>query len=702
MSIIQDIRDKYAKVTVVLIALALIGFILTDYFQSQSRSMGGSASTTVGVVNGRSIDIKEFNQATTDIEASMKQQGYPTGEGLTEQARTQAWDQQVSIALLEGEFNKLGIDVSKKEIGDILYGANPPQELAQQFTDEKTGQYNAAQAKQALEQTLKKGTQEQKDYFNNRITQWILQRKYEKYNSMFANTVNVPKWFVEKQNADNSQLAKISYVSQTYASIADSTVKVDDKEIADYVNKHKEDFKQEESRNIAFVTFNAAPSAADTTVAKNRIMELKAGFDTTNNVLMFLAAEGVSNYYDGYISGKTIQIAAKDSIFKLPVGGLYGPYIDGNSFVLAKMLGARQMADTARVRHILVSTQQRDTATALKILDTVKLALSAGASFDSICAKYSEDPGSKDKGGLYESVTPGQMVPQFNDYVLGNSVGSKGVVKTDYGYHYIEILSQKGGSTAYKIAYLPKEITTSQETVNSALNDANQFYGEAKDAKAFDASYEKNWKAKGSLKSIATNIKPTDAQVQGLGFSRELVRNIYTTKKGQAVKPERVGDQYVVALVTDVFEEGTQSPATARMMVEPILRNKKKAELLKKKVGAVSTLEAAGNMLNGALVQVADSLRIDSRQSKSLGYEPKILGAVFNPANKGKVVNEALEGAGGVYVIRVDEVTSTPVTAGSIDEQRKMMAQQKQGMLSNPLGALRKAATIKDKRADRF
>lgn len=700
MSIIQDIRDKYAKVTVVAIAVSLIGFILTDYFQSKSRSMGGSNSTTVGVVNGRKIDLKEFNQAVTDIEANMKQQGYPTGEGLTEQARTQAWDQQVSIALLEDEFNKLGIDVSKKELGDILYGANPPQELAQQFTDKTTGQYNAAQAKQALEQTLKKGTQEQKDYFNNRIAQWVLQRKYEKYVSMLSNTVNVPKWFVEKQNADNSQMAKVSYVTQTYASIPDSSVKVDDKEIADYISKHKEDFKQEESRNIAYVTFNAAPSSADTLLVRNRLMELKAGFDTTDNIQNFLAAEGV-DFYDGYISGKTIQIAAKDSIFKTPVGQVYGPYLDGNSFVLAKMLGVKQMADTAKVRHILISTQQRDTASALLRLDSVKLALAGGANFDSICAKYSDD-GTKDQGGVYDNVTHGQMVPTFNDFIFSNATGTKGVVKTDFGYHYVEILSQKGGGAAYKIAYLPKEIATSQETVNTALNNANQFFGEAKDAKGFDAAYEKNWKAKGSVKSVATNIKPADAQLQGIGFSREMVRNIYAADKGDIVKPERVGDQYIVALVTDVYEEGTQSPAVARMMVEPILRNKKKAEILKKKVGAVSTLEAAGNMLNGAVVQVADSLRIDARQSKSMGFEPKVLGAAFNPANKGKVVPEVLEGSQGVYVVRVDEVTTTPFTAGSVEEQRKAMAQQKQQMLGNPLGALRNAATIKDKRADRF
>jgi peptidyl-prolyl cis-trans isomerase D len=61
MSIIQDIRDKYAKLTVVLVALALLGFILTDYFAGKSR-MSGNVSQTIGSVNGNSISFEEFNQ----------------------------------------------------------------------------------------------------------------------------------------------------------------------------------------------------------------------------------------------------------------------------------------------------------------------------------------------------------------------------------------------------------------------------------------------------------------------------------------------------------------------------------------------------------------------------------------------------------------------------------------------------------------
>ena len=77
MSIIQDIRDKYAKLTVVLIALALVGFILTDYFAGKSRGMVGGPSNTVGVVNGKKILFEDFSKKVTQAEENMKAQGYP-------------------------------------------------------------------------------------------------------------------------------------------------------------------------------------------------------------------------------------------------------------------------------------------------------------------------------------------------------------------------------------------------------------------------------------------------------------------------------------------------------------------------------------------------------------------------------------------------------------------------------------------------
>ena len=318
MSVIQKIRDKYARISVIAIALALMGFILTDYVTGRNRGgYGGGSKNIVGRVNGQKIDRIDFEKKVKQQEDFQKQQGYSRGGEADRQQATQAvWEQEISRILMTEEIDKLGMQVGKREFGDILYGDNAPADIIKQFTDPKTGQFNPAQAKQAVDQMLKKGTQDQKDNFKNFLNQLAVQRMAEKYNSLLTNGTNYPRWILEKQNADNSQLGKLSMIREVYSSIPDSSVKISDQEIADFVSKHKEDYKQEEGRSIAYVSFSASASAADSADAKNKAAALITQLDTTKNVQQLLASEGINNYYDGYINGKTIQIAVKDSIFK--------------------------------------------------------------------------------------------------------------------------------------------------------------------------------------------------------------------------------------------------------------------------------------------------------------------------------------------------------------------------------------------------
>ncbi|MBI5372806.1 MAG: SurA N-terminal domain-containing protein [Sphingobacteriales bacterium] len=719
MSIIQDIRDKYAKLTVVLIALALVGFILTDYFSGKSRGMIGGPSNTIGVVNGKKISFDEFNKKVAQAEESMKAQGTPAAYA-SQQALEQAWNQEISQVLLADEFEKLGIEVGKKELGDILYGANPPQDIKQQFTDEKTGQFNAVLAKQNIDEVLKKGQPEQKANINAYINQLVNLRMADKYYSLLANTINYPRWMVEKQNADNSQLAKISLVREVYSSIPDSSIKIDDSEIADYISKNKSLFKQAESRSISYVSFRAAASAKDSAETLRSLENSRERFMTADSVAQYLAGEG-AQYFDGYVSGNAIKIPVKDSLLKLPVGGIYGPYLDGNSYVLARMMGTKVLPDSVKCRHVLVGTDVQqggfDDSTASRKIDSIKNAINAGASWDAMVQQYNpaSDGSRQNKGEMTFSSTqiqdPG-FAKEFAQFILfDGKVGERKVVKTSFGYHYIEIMAAIQPSAHYKIAYLPKEIIASQETDNAALNEANLFAGDNRDLKSFEANYEKTLKPKGIQKAVASDIGRSSSYINGLnGATRSFVRAIYDAKKGEVLKPERIDDNYVVAVVTDVFEEGTMSPARARLAgdIAP-LRNKKKEEILKKKIGTVTTLEDAIAKLGGnKIIETADSIRINSALSAGLGYEPKVTGAAFNPANKGKLVPEVIGGQQGVYVVRVDYQATTPVTNGDVNAERASRYQQAKQNLSNqysqnnPLSILRNAATIKDKRYNRY
>jgi peptidyl-prolyl cis-trans isomerase D len=713
MSVIQKIRDKYARVAVVLIALALMGFILTDYLTGRGSNLfgGGGSSTTVGKVNGKKIGLTEFENKVSQLDQYQKSQPYYQGGDVARQQNIdQIWNQEVSRILMEDEMSKLGITVGKRELNDLLFGANPPDDIRKAGTDPQTGQFNPVIAQQAINDLKSKGTKEQIAQFNEYLAQLRYNRMTEKFTSLLSNSVNFPRWMVEKQIADNSLMAKISMVKEVYTSISDSSIKISDKEIEDYIKKNEDDYQQEETRSIAYVTFSALPSAKDSLAIQETLRNMKAEFDSASDMDRFFASKGLENRnYNGYIAGKEIRHANKDSIFKIPVGSVYGPYLDGSSYVLAKLNDVKTLPEKAKARHILVQTatqnQQtgvmeptRDTAEARKMIDSIRGLILKGENFDSVAKRLSDDGGSKDKGGVYDSVTTGQMVAPFNEFIFNNPVGTKGIVYTEFGFHYMEVLKQYGSATAYKITYLPVPITASTTTDQDASNDANFFAGNSRDLKAFNANYEKELKPKGITKLEAKDIKPSDYQIMGLGTSRKFVKAIYETGTGKVLEPEKIGDNYVVAVVTEVNKKGRMSLAKARPLVEPLLRNKKKAEMFKAKVGKVTTLEAASTAL-GKPIEALDSIRMTAGSGPI--YEPRVNGAAFNSANKGKVVPEVLEGRNGVYVIRVEDVIATPVGNANIADNRRSKyeeAKRNNAAANNAMNALRAAANIVDKR----
>jgi peptidyl-prolyl cis-trans isomerase D len=722
MSVIQSIQEKYAKLMAIIIAIALITFVVMLAFENGGSLFGGGRnSTTVGKVNGRTIEYTAFVKKVDQQEQYMAQQGYGSGPMLQQEAVNAAWNQEIEQLIQTDELDKLGMKVGSKEMGDLLYGQNPPDDLKKQFTDPATGLYNGQMAKQQIDQVLKnkKGNAEQlaaREQLISYINYLQNNRLSEKYKALLNNSVNVPKWLVEKEIADKSQMATIAMVRENFSAINDSTIKITDKEIEEFISKNKDDYKQTENRSISYVTFSALPSAADSASARSEILQLKPEFDTTKSIESFLLGQGERNFYNGYINGNRIQIPVKDSIFRLPIGGVYGPYLDGTNYSMARLLASRTQPDTVNVRHILVATMQRDpqsgqfypvrdSATARKKMDSIQAVLSGGAIFDSLVVQVSDDEGSKSKGGVYEKVEAGVMASEFNDYIFGNPTGSKGVVMTQFGFHYIEILSQKGNSPAYKVAYLSRPIETSTETDNNANNEASKFAAQSRDLKSFNANADK-LKASGINKNIANEIVPSAYQIPGLGMSRSFIKNIFKADLGDVLEPEKVEDNYVVAVVTEVNEEGTKSAAKARIAVEPLLRNKKIAEKLKQKIGTPASLEAAAATLGGKQIEIVDSLRLAGMQSTpvamSLGGEPKVIGASFNPANKGKIT--VIEGGSAIYVIRVDNITATAVAGANVAEERKsrIMQLKQQAMYRSPLQALREAATIKDRRSEFF
>ncbi len=707
MSIIQNIRDKAAWIIIAAIALALIAFVVQDAFQN--RSIFDRSSNTVGVINGEKIDAIEFEKRVAQAEEQYRNQGYPMNDMMRQNIRESLWNEYVEKSIMQDHYEDLGIEVSDKELSDILYGANPPQDLRQQFTDPNTGAYDANLAYQQIQALRKqKSSPMYNSFFNQYLPALAQSRQREKYVSLIANTIYVPRWMVEKMSVDDSQMASISYVNIPYTTISDSAVKVSDADIKSYLEAHSEEYQQEEARGIEYVMFDAAPSKADSAAVLSQVTALKDEFATTTDVAAFLARHGTEiPYFDGFVPKSKLQVPNADTLMALNEGQVYGPYTDNSNYALARMMEKRTLPDSVKVRHILIKTGQQGMplapdSVASKRIDSIVNALRAGANFDTLVARFSEDEGSKDKGGVYEfsSIQFANLSKEFAEVAFYGKVGDKKTVKVENaqysGYHYIEVLSQKNFEPAYKIAYLAKAIFSSDETMNRAMGMASQFAGEARTRKEFDAVASRM----NLNKFTAVDIKPLESMISGLGSSRELVRWMYDAKIGDvADRPILVGDKYVVPVLTHAYEKGLMPTELARSSVEGIIRNEKKAKQISEKLGTVTTLEAAAQKFSQPVAK-ADTVLFSSPFIPNVGQEAKVVGASFNKANLNKV-SPAISGNSGVFVIRVDGTSALPNQGFNPVQQQSAMQQYMQRAFSDPrliLEILKKDVKIKDER----
>lgn len=710
MSIIQSIRDKAAWIVIAAIALALIAFIVQDAFQNGNLFSG--STTTLGTINGTKIDVVEYEEKVKRAEEAYREQGYPMNEMMRNNIREGLWNEYVDDVIMEGRYEKLGINVYDKELSDILYGANPPQDLKRQFTDPNTGIYDANAAYQQIQALKKeKGSPRYASFYGQYLPALMKNRQREKYTALLANSVYAPKWLIEKISADNTQKATIDVVAIPYNTIADSLVKLSDESISKYIKENPEQYKQEASRSIQYVVFDASPTSDDSAAIKDQVAALKPEFETTSDVSSFLVRNGSeTQFVDAYEQKSRLTSEFVDELVLLQDDQVFGPYAEGGNYKLAKMLSKRNVPDSVKVRHILIKTEEGgrpvlEDSVAEKRIDSIEKAIKKGADFGLMVAEYSDDDGSKSTAGEYDFTL--QQYPniskEFADVAFYGVAGDKKVVKVRNqayaGYHYIEVLKQKAFAPSYKLAYFSRAIVPSDETTTRENGLAAQFAAESRNKKQFDD----NLKKYNYAPLVATDIKPLDAMVMGLGNSRELVKWVNEAKVGDvADQPFQVEDKFVVPVLTRIYEEGLMPVEKARPLVEAVLRNQEKAKQIIAKIGNASTIEEAAKNTEQE-VQRIDSLMFHTSFIPNIGQEPKVIGASFNKANQTKV-SSPIAGNGAVFVLKVESIGAT---AGDmdIDSQRTQFVQSQSRAFSDPriiTEILKKSAKITDNRAKFF
>ena len=619
------------------------------------------------------------------------------------QAVNTIWEREIRSTLLKEQYNELGLRVGADQLNAAYaqyLGAN------QNFTD-ANGQFSRAKLNEYMA-SIKQNEQLYSFWQNNlrSIEQTVLEQTY--LNMVKGGLVSTLAEGERQYRFENDKI-NIEYVQIPYTSIADTDVPVSDAEIKEYVEAHPNEFQVDAQVDIQYVLFSEEPSESDIQEARASITALLddrvergdslVGFrNTTDN------EEFVNEYSDGTYVGRwqykrELPPAISDTIFTMNEGEIYGPYQIDNRFNLTKLIERRQLPDSVEARHILIpiglnptDSITRNDAQAKAAADSILRVVRGDRSkFPEIVTAMSSDQGSVERGGHYDWFTYNMMVPAFRDFTFEGETGDIGVVKSNFGYHVIEIEGQKNMQPVAKIATVSKDIEASENTLNDTFSKAARFEEAAREGDFSEVAKEQNLQAK-----PVNKIGELDANIPGIGTNRGIVTWAFNedTKVGDITK-ENTANGYAIVQLTRKSDAGLMSVAEASSKVIPIIRNKKKAEKIRASISGTSLQEIANN--KNVQVQNATALTLAAPTIPGAGSEPKVVGAAFG--KKAGETTDLINGKSGVFKVRVLAINKAPDLDNYASYANQLNATVVPQMNTKVHQALRENADIEDNRA---
>ncbi|MBW1657222.1 peptidylprolyl isomerase [Flavobacterium quisquiliarum] len=693
MAVLAKIRQRSALLIGV-IALALFAFIIQDLIGKGTFSQ---SSKDVGSIDGKDISFEDFRIKVSNVEKS--------GQGITStEAANRVWDQEVSIALLSTQFEKLGLRVGKKHLLEVLksdpnIGKNPMFLNAAGIFDEvKFNDYFNSNP-------------EAKEYIAQKEKDAELNAKFQIYNTLIKSGLYTTASEGKLKYEMEANKVSFAYAAAPYSSIKDSEVKISDSDIVDYMKKNEKKFKADATREIQYVLVEDKASKEDEAEIKAKLTALLSGsvvynaktgkndtlpgFKNATNIAEFVNANSDVPYDSTYVAKNNLPAVDADKLFSLPAGAIYGPYVYGRYYAISKSLGFKAGVN-AKASHILISydgaqatpKEKRTKEDAKVKAEEILAQVQANPDSFMMLAFTNSDDASAQQGGDLGYFGQGQMVKPFNDFVFNNGIGKIGLVETPFGFHIIKVTDKQDG---IRLATIAQKIEPSEATSDKVFTLATKFEMDAADKDFTAAAKELGLKV-----APVVNAKAMDEAFGPLGNQRNIVRWAFDkeTGKGDVKRFEIANIGHVIAQYKGENESGLVSVDMARPYVEPILKNKKKAELLKAKMTG-SSLEAVAKAAGVAVQQAADVTLDNPVLPGGVGQEPRVVGNAF--ALAGNKVSAPIEGNTGVYVVKNIKTVKAPAIANHAAYVEKVKAQSANDA-SRVLPALKNNAKIEDNR----
>ncbi len=693
MALINKINEKSGIIAGV-IAVALILFMLGGDIMS-NNSIFNFGKDKVGSINGENISLGQYQNIVAQQEQEYQiQTDKSVGENERPSIDYQAWNEFVTRFAYKPEFDKLGLAVSAEELIDMVRGKFIHSQIMSAFGGEQG--FDKANVINFLENfdKVQPGIQNKWRVIESKLPQIRLR---EKYLNLLKKTEYVTKEEAKRSYAEQNDKAEINYVFVPFSTINDSTIKVTDDQLEDYISKNKDKFKVEAGKSIDYVVINFTPSSDDSLSIKKEVGDIAANFKTNDNDSIFIAGNSDAPSAPKYMAvGEMPQELT--SAGTLSKDSVYGPYLSNGKYALFKILGVKNDSlYSLKASHILFRIDV-DKEGAKKKANEILAQIKGGASFEEMAKQYGTDGTSAKGGDLGWFSNSGQMVKPFEDACF--KFNGKGLiptlVETQFGYHIIKVTEPKTNKK-YLIGSIEKEIVALDITKDMLFAKASNFAAAVKDTQTFNAEVKKD----PTLQKYSTpNAGKNDRSLTGVkNNAREVVKWAYNEAKiGMASSPFTMDGQYVIAILTAEREEGTASVEDVRNDVTSKVKNELKGdqiiEKLSKLSGALSKI--AADYGSQALTGVATDVTFASSSIASIGYDPIACGKAFGLKAGKKTA--AFKGETGVVLLELVKIQPAPVVA-DYNQQKTQKETQRSGSDDYQVDeALKKLANIKDER----
>jgi len=628
MATLQKIRN-HGVILIVIVGLAMLAFILGDFLNSGSSFFNRSREY-VGEIEGHKVHYTEYEAANEQLTEVYKIEWNRSDldEDVTSQIRAQVWETMKLDWIIRAEAKRIGMDVTSDELFELCAGQRPHQYIMQrrafmdengQFSREYLLRFLASIEEDNEDNEQNANLQQARTYWNYWENAVRLTQMQDKFSSLMQNLVTANKLDAKYAFDARQTTVDVTYILKPYATIADSTIQVSDKDIKRLYDSRLKMYKQEPNRTIQYISFQVVPSEQDFADVQELMNSIRDEFYTTEDVATVVNMNSDLSYDGRNYSSTTIPAMYQEFAFhKGAKAGDVSP------------LTYSEEDQTFRMARIVEA--------GYSVPDSVEL--------KAIAAKEGQED--QELGWFPEEVLRRQN-SAIADKAFAGKAGERFTVNMGMGEQTFEIMDIAPATPKAKVAILERKVTPSSKTYSTIYNSAKQFIVDNPTEEQFLASAEEQQMAL----QTAANLTINQDKVNQLRQSRQIVRWAFESKEGQVSDVFDCGTQYIVALLSEVRDGDYRPISDVEAGLRMLALNEKKAEMIKRDLSAATTMEEAAK-IGGCDIQQAAGVSLSTGHFGNLN-EPAAVGAAY--ATEAGQLSAPVEGNMGVFVIQPGQQT---------------------------------------------